>query len=356
MYQLPLIEVAGSVRACGQAQGEAMRDLAQAFVAQRRRAAKVYLYERGSRDLEGLVALGRQCMDATEAWDPAGIEEHRGIAEGANMDAAELFTFTNMTDIRDVLLYGELSADAEGCTSLLVDRGHSASGDLIAAQTWDLNPTDIDYVVAVHRRPDTGPETWTVTCAGCQTLVGMNGDGLWVGTTNIKTTDARIGVPYLSLLHRAIRYDTSAEALSTIAAAPRAGAHTYWAADAEQAGMIECAATAHVRRDLHDTPLVQTNHCVDPAFVAMQGEEAGSSTLQRRATALARLATGNHDVASIKALFADRSDGVDSINRYAEDEQGTATNSCLVAIPAKRELHACKGPADRGEWVQLQFG
>jgi hypothetical protein len=27
----------------------------------------------------------------------------------------------------------------------------------------------------------------------------------------------------------------------------------------------------------------------------------------------------------------------------------------MIAIPAERELWACKGPADRGEWRQLKF-
>ena len=52
----------------------------------------------------------------------------------------------------------------------------------------------------------------------------------------------------------------------------------------------------------------------------------------------------------------DRSDGVDSINRFAEDEQGTTTNACVIAVPARRELWACRGSADRGEWVRLRFG
>jgi hypothetical protein len=51
----------------------------------------------------------------------------------------------------------------------------------------------------------------------------------------------------------------------------------------------------------------------------------------------------------------DRSDGVDSINRYTEDEQGTTTNACIIAVPERLELWACRGPADRGQWVQLPF-
>ena len=57
----------------------------------------------------------------------------------------------------------------------------------------------------------------------------------------------------------------------------------------------------------------------------------------------------------MQALFADRSDGVDSISRLAEDAQGTTTNSVVVCIPQKREIWACRGPADQGHWQQLAF-
>ena len=58
---------------------------------------------------------------------------------------------------------------------------------------------------------------------------------------------------------------------------------------------------------------------------------------------------------SVQALFSDRSDGINSINRYAEDLQATATNAVFIAVPARREAHACRGPADRGEWARLSF-
>lgn len=366
MYQLDLIEAAGTPTELGHAHGEALRDPIQAFVAQRLRAARVYLYERGQRDLDRLLSAGAACLDRTAAWNPDAIAEHDGICAAAGVDRVELFTTANMTDVRDVLLYhpqqqagdvnnNSLPADHEGCTALALPPHLTASNQVIAAQTWDLNPGDLDYVVAIHRRPNNGPETWSVTCSGCLTLVGMNADGLWVGTTNIKTTDAQPGVPYLPLLHRAISAPSRDAAVEAIATAPRAGAHTYWIADDTGASQLECSATTHHQRDLTDTAIIHTNHCIDACTVSRQSEEPGSSSLARHARATAAAAAGQHTVETIKQLFADRSDGVDSINRYPEDQQGTATNACLISIPAQRELWACRGPSDRGEWQQLRF-
>jgi isopenicillin-N N-acyltransferase-like protein len=237
---------------------------------------------------------------------------------------------------------------------VLLPPSASASHQLMAAQTWDLNPGDLEFVVAVHRLPATAPETWSITCAGCPSLIGMNQHGLSVGTTNLKTRGARVGVPYLSLLHRALACRTSAEAGQVFSAAPRVAAHSFWAADPDAAEDWECTATTAVRR-VAQQPLVRTNHCLVAAHQEREGEEPSPSSRARLARLSAFVAAGGHDEAGLRALFASRDAGVDSINRYPEDAQGTSTNACVIAVPAAHRLTACRGPSDRGRWTTLPF-
>jgi hypothetical protein len=259
-----------------------------------------------------------------------------------------------MTDVRDVLLLPAPEAD-EGCTSLLVPAAGTREKQVIVGQTWDLNPTDLDFVVAVHRRPTRGVETWSVTCAGALSLTGMNARGVALGTTNIKTRRSRVGVGYLGLLHRTIRAESLADAAQTIRQAPRAAAHTYWLADSAGALELECDPDTVIERRADTEPLARTNHCLAGAMRELEGEAPTLSSQKRLARAEQWLRGAPQDVASLQALMRDRSDGVDSINRYTEDEQGTTTNACLIAVPARRELWACRGPADRGVWVRLEF-
>jgi hypothetical protein len=183
----------------------------------------------------------------------------------------------------------------------------------------------------------------------------MNAAGLAIGTTNIKVRGSRVGIPYLSILHRAMRETTRRAAGAIFAAAPRAAAHTYWAADPEGAGDWECTPDQVSAREAVRQPLVRTNHCLDERHRPGEGEPPSSSSLQRLAIAQERLAAQGATVESLQALFADRSRGVDSINRYAEDGQGTSTNAVMIAIPARRLLYACRGSSDRGRWRQLAF-
>jgi isopenicillin-N N-acyltransferase-like protein len=359
---LEIVRVGGDARAMGRGQGEALAARIHAFLQMRWAAVDAYARERGAAGSGGLLDLGRAAYAIYAGWDPTGDAEHRGIAEAAGVDPAELYTITNMTDLRDALLLGGPPrasippADAEGCSSILVPGAHTNSGQPLAGQTWDLNPPDVDFIVAVNRVPTEGPETFGITCAGCLSLVGMNAHGLAVGTTNIKTWHARPGVGYLGLIHRALRSSCAQEAAALIEAAPRAGAHTYWLADARAQIELECAPHMSFRRDTSLGPVWRTNHCVAPDLVAIQGEAPTASSQARFERIGAWLALGPQSVERLRALFADRSDGVCSVNRYAEDGQGTATNGVFLAEPAAGRAHACRGPADRGAWVTFEFG
>jgi len=361
LFVLPTLRVAGTPRAMGQAHGESQRPLIAAFVEQRLAAAREYFGERAQAsgaDAELLftrfVDTGRACLEAAQRWDPDGTAEHTGIAEGAGIASERLYSVANMTDVRDVLLLPS-TPDEEGCTSFLLPQALTKAGQILAGQTWDLNPQDLDYVLAVHRLPDDGPETWSVGCVGCLSLMGMNQHGLAVGTTNIKIRGSRPGIGYLSLLHRMIRAKTRTEAGQIIEGAPRSAAHTYWAADAHGALEYEVSAQSFVRREATQQPIARSNHCLAEPHVALQGEPTGSSSQARLGRMTQILSQGQHDLDSLRAAFADRSDGVDSIARFPEDKQGTATNSCMIAAPKTRELWACKGPSQRGQWVKLEF-
>ena len=200
-------------------------------------AAVKYFQEQGVKDdslIDGLRDTGRACWEIFESWDPEGFIEHNAIAEAAHVDAAELYTITNYTDVRDAYMLTGSKPDAEGCSALMVPAEYSESGNVLAGQTWDLNPEDLDYVIAAHCIPDKGPSRWSVKLAGCLSLMGMNSAGLAVGTTNLKTWGSKPGIGYLNLIQRSLRCDTLDEAATLLAEAPKSGAHTFWLADPQQ--------------------------------------------------------------------------------------------------------------------------
>ncbi|HAN32442.1 MAG TPA: hypothetical protein DCQ06_12675 [Myxococcales bacterium] len=362
MDKLPLrtLTVTGSARQLGAGQGEHLRDMIEGFVNLRLDAVPGFFDELGRGSLAELLHVGRQCMGIFRRWDPDAYQEHLAIAAAAGVDPVALFTTGNMTDMRDVVSYDlrhrdPQPADSEGCSMVLTPGSHTVDGAHLVGQTWDLNPGDVEYVVGIHRIPDNAPETWSVTVSGCPSLVGMNEHGICTGTTNIKTWGARVGVGYMNILHRVLAQRSFDRAVEVVTSAPRSGAHTYWLADPSEVSDWETTPDSAIRRDATDGPLWRTNHCLNSSHQRDEGVEVSSSSQLRFDRIGNVLDAGPMDRQRLTALFSDRSDGVDSINRYVEDEQGTATNSALIMIPERRELWACRGPADRGQWQRLEF-
>jgi isopenicillin-N N-acyltransferase like protein len=362
-YELEQLTVRGSFYEMGQQYGAHFKEKIQAFAQMRLDSAAAYFAEWGRGSVEELKAKGAACWELAQGFHPEGAQEHMGIAAGAGLEPALLYAVTNMTDVRDVVLLPDVPPpdEDEGCTSAL------ASGALCAppftqglyGQTWDLNPPDIDFIAAIHRLPDEGPETWTVTCVGCLTLVGMNQYGLSVGTTNLKTWRSQVGVGYLSVLHKALSQSSHAQAAEVFASAPVAGAHSYWLGS--ELGGFEWERSPHysfARACESSTPpraLGRSNHCLFEPHQQIEGVKVTPSSAARVQRADELLNAAPVSLEALKAIFADRADGIHSINRYPEDLQGTTTNAVAISDPAARVFHACRGSADRGLWYELGF-
>lgn len=356
-FQLPKLTVSGAPQEMGHQYGSYFKDMIHAFVSDREAAVSQYFEERGFGGLEPLFKAGADCFEQVRKFDPAGHAEHLGIANGAGIDAVRLFTTANMTDVRDIITLPQVPPvlEDEGCTAALLPPEITRDGNALQGQTWDLNGPDVQYVIALHRIPNDGPETWIVTCAGCQTLMGMNEHGVSVGTTNLKTKGAKVGIPYLSLLHLGLAQETLAAASELFKNTPVAGSHSYWVGNAEQAVEWERTPQTADIRTTRNGALARTNHCLFEANQALE-TDLSPSTHERRSRMQGMLAdTEGHTVSSMKAMFADRSDGPLSINRFAEDNSGATTNAVIVCDPANLEFWACRGQADRGEWSRLEF-
>ena len=351
LLKLPCINVSGSSEDLGSGIGDALQDEIAAMIDRRIRAAEAYFKLRECGSINEMIAVGGSCLEVLSEWDPDGHIEHVATAMAAGVDAPTLYAAANYSDMRDLVSMPPRGEGDEGCTSIAVPGSQTVDGEITVGQTWDLHPLDVDSVVAVHRIPNIGPETWSVTVAGAPTLIGMNVHGVWTGTTNIKVADTQVGVGYMSLLHRAIRCRDREEAASVIQHAPRAAAHTYLLADAGGAIELECTSKTTVRRDVSAEPMVRTNHCIQP----IDAEPPSASSLRRFERATELVGESCLSVASIRQLMQDRQDGVESICRHEQDGEPTATNACVIGQPASRRLEACRGPADCGQWIQLHF-
>jgi isopenicillin-N N-acyltransferase-like protein len=359
------IELSGTHAQMGETFGEAFRgEVAQLYAIRLANALRQATQFGGRASSEAdLLRLARACLAASERFDPRGTEELRGIARGARLSAEQILAMNGLTDLRDGLAWGELGeVGAEGCTAVIVQRDASADGRPRLAQSWDLASDNAPFIVFVERRPARGARTWSLTTVGCQSLMSLNEHGLALGTTNLRTRDSGVGVPYLGLIHRALEERTANDAAWVIANAPRAGAHSYLALDRAGAGaVVECTGKlAHTCVPRCTTNVcaslpVHSNHCQAPENIALEADTPRKSSEARLARMRALLAAraGTTDAAYLRACYADPAGGSLAICR--KDFDGISTNAASVMTPETGELWGCAGVPDAPEkWERLR--
>jgi isopenicillin-N N-acyltransferase-like protein len=349
------IELSGSIGDMGIAFGEECRDQIHELYELRAANAIKDALRFGGRVVneDDLLSLGYACYKMTELFDPLGVEEQWGIAQGADLPMSKVFAMGGLTDFRDVLSWGGPLETDGGCTAAVVDQHRSTDTLVRMAQTWDLATNNMPYVVFVHRRPDEGPETWSVTTVGCLSLVGMNEHGLALGTTNLRTLDSQVGVPYLNVIHRALREENVKTATEIVQSAPRAGGHTYAIADPWGGCVVECTAKQSTVREPVNGLVVQSNHCQVDAHKEVEAEAPQSSSLERfnRMTALVgeKPLMGEED---LRRFMEDSENGELAISR--NDYDGISTNAAIVITPALRSISAVHGPPHQNLWRRLK--
>lgn len=351
-----VLSLAGSPREIGEAFGEISRTEIHALYRLRVANAIAQALKYGGQHVteDDMLAVASASLDITRAYDPDGVAELEGIAHGAELALLKVLAMNGLTDFRDALSWpGNAGVDGAvvdlgGCTALVAQKDR---GGVTAGQTWDLATDNLPFVIGMVRAPIGTPVTRTLTTDGCLSLIGMNDRGIAVGTTNIRTTDARPGVNYLAILHKALRQETFEAAVRAITDAPRAGAHFYYVADRDNVALLECSAQVAHRRDLRTGVAAHANHCLLPENQALEGAKPTASSLARQARMEALAAHGTINVAAMQGFFADDDGGSDAICR--DDLDGLNTNGAVVMAPADGVIRIVHGVPSRGAWIDL---
>lgn len=351
--QLPEVRVAGTPARMGEAWGEASRADAQALYHIRLDSAIRFAAERGHRapgPAAVLAAAGR-CLAIADAWDAAVSAEFHGIARGAGLSPAQLYVLNGLTDLRDLLAWPPADAP-DGCSALAVlpDR---AAGPWILGQNWDLQTSNMPYIRLVHRHPDQGPPTISLTLSGCLSLIGMNAHGVAVGNTNLQCHDPRPGVQYLHLIHRALACDSAAAAAAVFHSAPRLAAHYYYVGGPGGPCLaIECSGGHSHQTRVASGVYVHCNHALCPTVAAVEvpADSDSSSTRQTRLQQLLQAHEGPIGLDALRAMLSDHAGGDQAICRH-DVPPGLSTNACVLMRPDRREIHACRAQPHIGAWL-----
>ncbi|WP_118178478.1 C45 family autoproteolytic acyltransferase/hydolase [Paraburkholderia phosphatilytica] len=218
------------------------------------------------------LALIRSLEHAIGEFQPAYIDEMRGIAAGADVPFEDIVMINARTEVlAKARAEHTMPADAEdedGCTGVLVLPSRSANGQLIHAQNWDWKADCVETGIVLRVRNDDGPDYLTFVEAGGLARSGLNAAGVSI-TANYLESDrdfTQLGVPLSLLRRRVLEEPVFSNALRVIATTPKSCSNNIMLGMAEGFGIdFECAPDeAFPIYPGDDQMIVHANHWVSP--------------------------------------------------------------------------------------------
>jgi len=361
----PLIEVSGSPRERGRQYGRQAAD---------RIAFGIRHYSQqlaGSGFDDGAIGeLVREYLPHMEAFEPAYVEEMRGIAEGADVDFESVAMLNARTEIlklgRDPALRRRL-AGQEACTGVVALPEITRGRRLIHAQNWDWKVECAGTAVVLRVRRDDGPDLLTFTEAGGLARSGFNAAGVAI-TANYLECDRdyrRLGVPLALIRRKVLESQHLALAMRCVYTTPKSAANNMIVSHAEGGVAIdfECAPDETFQVHPEQGLLVHANHFVSPVALTKLRDTGIANTpdsLYRdvRVRGLLAPQAGRLTRETVKAALLD--DFVTPWSVCRPPRPGvtgvtTATVAMVVMEPALGIMEVAPLPALGGRFAEYQL-
>ncbi len=171
----------------------------------------------------------RAYADPIERFDPAYLEEIRGIADGAGVDEADVLAINVRTEVMFAAKARAADRRVAECSAFAVSPSRSAEGHMLIGQNWDWLLHSAETVVVLEARQPGRPDYVTVVEAGLLAKTGMNSSGIGLVTNALVSADDRgvPGVPYHVALRAILDAETISDAYAVLQRAPRSSSANY---------------------------------------------------------------------------------------------------------------------------------
>ncbi len=313
-------------------------------------------------DWKELERRAEAMVPTIEKFDPAYVEEMRGIAEGAG----EPFAAVMLMNARTEMVAAARKSHAEkhvpdGCTAALALPEASADGTLLHGQNWDWRAECAETGVVLRIRRDDGPDILTFTEAGGLARSGLNSAGIGL-TANALECDRDYrcgpGVPLPFIRRKVLESAHLAQAVQTIVATPKPGSNHMAVSRATvdgggEAFGFECAPDETFWLAPERGLYVHANHWIAPSARAKVKDTGLAETpcsIYRDKRVREQLSSrlGKLTLEDLRQAFFDDWGSPWSVCRPPRpNTRGvmTATTAMILMRPGEGHLEACPMPA-----------
>ena len=276
----PLIEVSGPPRERGRQYGRQAGERIALGV--RHYTAQL---ERASLDGGAIRALVADYVPHMEAFEPAYVEEMRGIAEGAGLGFEAVALLNARTEILKLtglraganrggvggVVSTPLTQDDDACSGVVALPEATQGRRLIHAQNWDWKVECAETAVVLCVRRDDGPDLLTFTEAGGLARSGFNSAGIAI-TANYLECERdyrRLGVPLALIRRKVLESQHLALAMRTVYVTPKSAANNMLVSHMGGVAIdFECAPDETFQVHPDQGLLVHANHFVSPVALS----------------------------------------------------------------------------------------
>lgn len=352
-------EVRGTYRQIGQQLGELFRADWSDFVNRRFDVMAAELYSIGiSFCRSKYVADAAAILRSLEQFTPNEFDELTGVAEATGLDIVDLVLALGYTDIFDLFAVpaapcksGHLFASdsKHECTSFVIQ---DQLGSFRAGQTWDMPIETSEFAALVLKLPIGSEPYYSYSLLGCLAYIGLNSDGLCIGTTNVTSRDIGTGVFFPALVQAALATPTPMDAVHVLSVLPKVSGHYFYLVSPTSACACEVSANKCVAWSIETSIYVHTNHYENIAF--LNDELAYSpSSISRCATMRSCIFTsgGRLTLDDYRGYLNDHGTG---LCRHGDnnDTLVTITGTSVYFEPERRLLHYSDGPPCHERWFE----
>lgn len=354
-HEIPVIAMKGSPRECGVQYGRAAAHLIH---------GSLRAYLESFRVLHGLerddiFELARKFEPVIAEFDPATMEEIRGIAEGADAPLEAVLTI----NARSELVHGLKAQLDEGCTSFVVFGEATADGHTYVGQNWDWNPAMKPNAVVLDIRREGDPRILTLTEAGLVGKHGLNEDGIGLCNNFMLSDKRRFGMPVHVIRRKALTARILSDAIGAVLNSERSLAANYMMGHVDGAGVaLEAWPGGLDIIHAKDGLVTHANHFqVARADREDIGRNIFPDTLLRdvRLHDLLSDRHGRIDLGVLAHAMSDHFNYPDSICRHpnpnAGEGRGIETLGCIIMDLTDRVLHFCSGPPCEGDFAAIHM-
>ena len=360
----PLIEVSGPPRERGRQYGRQAADRIALGI--RHYTAQL---ERAGFDASAIRDLVAEFAPRMDAFEPAYVEEMRGIAEGAGVDFEAVALLNARTEILKLGRQPELRrrlAGEEACTGVVALPEATQGHRLIHAQNWDWKVECAETAVVLCVRRDNGPDLLTFTEAGGLARSGFNSAGVAI-TANYLECDRdyrRLGVPLALIRRKVLESQHLALAMRCVYVTPKSAANNMIVSHVEGVAIdFECAPDETFQVHPDHGLLVHANHFVSQVALAKLRDTGIANTpdsLYRdvRVRSLLAPQVGRLTREAVKAALLDDFASPWSVcrpPRAGVTEVVTATVAMVVMEPALGVMEVAPLPALGGRFTRYHL-